>query len=394
MAYMSTHPRVVRGERIHNTSEEKVSERELLKKVFGDATPEVIDEILRKKYLREDGRVVSGEQILRGLREQKWHKSMEDKAMEKLLQEHGVVREAIEATYLVPEVENFVETPQVKDTEDRVKLWLSAGYPAHIIGPTGCGKTTIAMKVAKDLGRPVVWINGDETVTTTDLIGGYSQVEAESLRDRFIHNVFKSKDILKADWVDNPLTLACKYGYTLVYNEFSRTKPEANNILLSVLEEGVLELPTKFGEERYVKVHPDFNLILTSNSVEYAGVHRAQDALLDRTVGIYMDYYDAETEVEITKAHTGVSTKEAKKIVEVVRALREKLPDAEKPGTRACIMIAQGLHALNGYSNKDFERLCRDIITTKTKSPKDLEEKMKIIKDVFDKLNRVKPQEG
>ncbi|MEW6070787.1 MAG: gas vesicle protein GvpN [Candidatus Thermoplasmatota archaeon] len=383
MRYIESHPRKVRGERITQSQEEKEAERRALREEFGNLPPEIIDEILSKKYVTANGRVIRGLEHLA----KKWHKDRYEKEKEKFLAEHQeLVREAIEATYLVPEVENFVETKQVKEIEDRVKLWLNIGYPVHIIGPTGCGKTTIAMKVAKDLERPVVWINGDETVTTTDLIGGYSQVEAESLRDRFIHNVFKSKDILKADWVDNPLTLACKYGYTLVYNEFSRTKPEANNILLSVLEEGILELPTKFGEERYVKVSPDFNLILTSNSVEYAGVHRAQDALLDRTIGIYMDFYDFDTEVEITKAHTGISTKEAKKVVSVVRALREKLPEAEQPGTRACIMIAQGLHALNSYSKEHFEQLCRDIIATKTKSPTDLVKKQKLIEEVIKNL--------
>ncbi|MEN4007054.1 MAG: gas vesicle protein GvpN [Methanobacterium sp.] len=313
------------------------------------------------------------------------HKEMEERMQEQIREETPVLsREEVEAKYLIPTVENFVETEHVKDVEERVELWLNLGYPVHIIGSTGCGKTTLAMHVAQKLGRPVVWINGDESVTTTDLIGGYSQVEAESLRDRYIHNVFKGRDILKADWVDNPLTLACKYGYTLVYNEFSRTKPVANNILLSVFEEGVLELPTKFGEERYVNVHPDFNAILTSNSIEYAGVHKPQDALLDRMIGIYMDFYDFETEVEITKAHTGISTKEAKRAVEVVRRLRDELDVAEKPGTRACIMIGHGLQLLDGYSKKDFEQLCIDIITSKTKGPLDLSEKSTLIRKILE----------
>ncbi|MDI6903291.1 MAG: gas vesicle protein GvpN [Methanocellales archaeon] len=396
MRYVEAHPRKVRGAAVHDTMDEKIMEEERIRREFGDVPPEVIDAILGKKYVTIDGRIVRGYQIhkpmaIEGLehkvRGKAWHKEKDikdyERAKKRFMEERPeLVREVIEATYLVPKVENFVETPGVKEIEDRVKLWLKVGYPVHIIGPTGCGKTTIAMHVAEELGRPTVWINGDEQVTTTDLIGGYSQIEAESLRDRYIHNVFKSKDILKADWVDNPLTLACKYGYTLVYNEFSRTKPEANNILLSVLEEGILELPTKFGEERYVAVHPDFNAIFTSNSIEYAGVHRAQDALLDRMIGIYMDFYDFKTEVEVVKAHTGISTEEAKKIVKVVRALRDKLPDVQKPGTRACIMIGLGLKAFDGYTKKDFEQLCVDIVTTKTKSPADLAEKMKLIKEV------------
>lgn len=384
MRYKSAHPRKVRGEAVHLIGRKKMEEKERIRREFGDIPLEKVQEILDKKYVMANGRVVRGSQM-------GWHKNKEtkdyEKAKKRFMGEHSeLVREAIEATYLIPKVDHFVETPEVKRIKERVRLWIKVGYPAHLIGPTGCGKTTLAMNVAKELGRPVVWINGDESVTTTDLIGGYSQIEAESLRDRFIHNVFKSKDILKADWVDNPLALACKYGYTLVYNEFSRTKPEANNILLSVFEEKILELPTKFGEERYVKVHPDFNAILTSNSVEYAGVHRPQDALLDRMIGIYMDFYDFETEIKIVKAHTGITLKEARKIVGVVRTLREKLPDAQKPGTRACIMIAQGLKALDGHSAENFKQLCIDVVATKTSSPADLLEKQRLVEDALAEL--------
>lgn len=293
--------------------------------------------------------------------------------------------EKIESTYLIPEIENFVETKEVEKIKERIKLWLSLGFPVHIIGPTGCGKTTLAMFVANELGRKVVWINGDEQVTTTDLIGGYSQIETDSLRDKYIHNVFKFHDILKADWIDNPLTIACKHGFTLVYNEFSRTLPIANNILLSVLEEGILELPTKYGEERYIKVHQDFNAIFTSNSVEYAGVHRPQDALLDRLITIYMDYYDFDTEVEITKKHTELSADEAKKIVTIIRSLREALPEDQRPGTRACILVGKGLCASNGYSKDDFKQIFMDVIASKTSGMKELAKRKDMIEKIIAK---------
>ena len=181
MRYEATHKRVVRGERLHETAEERSPSQK------------------SEEYAAE---------LLIG---------------------------RIETEFLVPAVENFVETEHVRRLKDRVKLWTSAGYSPHIVGPTGCGKTTLAMQVAKELRRPTVWINGDEQMTTTDLIGGYSEMETESVRDRFVHNVLLAKDRTEYSWVDNPLTLACKYGYTLVYNEFSRAKPEANNVLLSVL---------------------------------------------------------------------------------------------------------------------------------------------------------------
>jgi gas vesicle protein GvpN len=329
MKYAPTHKRVVRGKRVHETAEERHSKL----------------------------------------------------ALERRASELSI--EHIEAEFLVPTIESFIETEQVRKLKARVKLWVKAGFPPHIVGPTGCGKTTLAMQVAKELGRPTVWINGDDQMTTTDLVGGYSEMEAESLRDKYIHNVWLTKDRTKYKWIDNPLTLACKYGYTLVYNEFSRSKPEANNVLLSVLEEHILELPTMFGEERYIKVHPDFNVIFTSNSIEYAGVHKPQDALLDRMIDLYMDYYDFDTEVKIVQAHARISLPEAKKVVKVVRSIREKLPESHKPGTRTEIMISQGLKALGSYSNEDFEHICLDVLATKIGSPRETLNKTDLIKGIL-----------
>jgi len=321
----------------------------------------------------------------REVRGKRIHDTMQEKLSRQERDENPVELsiERVEAEFLVPTSENFVETDEVGKLKDRVKLWIKTGYPPHIVGPTGCGKTTLALQVAKELGMPVVWINGDEQMTTTNLIGGYSEMETESVRDRFIHTVLLAKDRTKFTWVDNPLTLACKYGYTLVYNEFSRAKPEANNVLLSVLEERILELPTFFGEERYIKVHPNFNVIFTSNSIEYAGVHRPQDALLDRMVDIYMDYYDFDTEVKIVQAHTGMPLPEAKKVVKVVRTIREEMPAPLKPGTRAEIMICQGLKAMDGYSQEDLEQIYMDVLATKIDDPKELLKKSDLIKEIL-----------
>jgi nitric oxide reductase NorQ protein len=334
---------------------------------------------MKMKFVPTHKRVVRGKQVHETAEERRSKRALERRTTE-LSNAH------ITAEFLTPTIDSFIETEQVRKLKDRVKLWVRAGCPPHIVGPTGCGKTTLAMQVAKELGRPTVWINGDDQMTTTDLVGGYSEMEYESLRDKYIHNVWLTKERTTYRWVDNPLTLACKHGYTLVYNEFSRSKPEANNVLLSVLEEHVLELPTMFGDERYIKVHPDFNVIFTSNSIEYAGVHKPQDALLDRLIDICMDYYDFDTELKIVQAHSCISTSEAKKVVTIVRTIREKLPEPLKPGTRSEIMISQGLNALGSYSDEDFEQLCLDVLATKIDNPNNTLKKIDFIKGILNEV--------
>ena len=56
---------------------------------------------------------------------------------------------------------------------------------------------------------------------------------------------------------------------------------------MSVLEERLLTLPKRRDHgDGYIEVHPDFRAVFTSNPEEYAGVHRTQDALMDRLITI------------------------------------------------------------------------------------------------------------
>src|SRR2546430_15172050 len=195
---------------------------------------------------------------------------------------------------------NFVETPGIRSVADRSVAYIQSGFPVHFRGGAGTGKTTLAMHVAARLGRPVVLIHGDEETSTSDLVGGEHGYWTRRVVDNFIHSVVKAEEEVSVKWVDNRLTLAAKHGFTLIYDEYTRSRPEANNVLLSVLQERMLDLPGIGGAESYLRVHPDFSCIFTSNPAEYAGVYRSQDALMDRMVTVDLGSFDQAAEVAIT----------------------------------------------------------------------------------------------
>jgi gas vesicle protein GvpN len=263
---------------------------------------------------------------------------------------------------------DFVETQTIWELRDRALAYLTAGFPVHFRGPAGTGKTTLAMHVAAQLGRPVMLIVGDEEFATSDLVGGQYGYRYRKVVDRFIHSVLKYEEDATQRWVDHRLTTACREGFTLVYDEFTRSRPEANNILLAVLEERLLVLPTMSREDAYVKVHPEFRAIFTSNPQEYAGVHEAQDALSDRLVTVDVDYYDRDTEVSIAAARSGLTLEDAGKIVDMVREFRSSGEYDQAPTLRACITIAR-VTALQGLrpsvAEPRFVTICLDMLESK-----------------------------
>jgi gas vesicle protein GvpN len=265
---------------------------------------------------------------------------------------------------------DFVETKYIKDITNRALSYIKAGFPVHFRGVSGTGKTTLAMHIASKIGRPVVMIHGDEEFTTSDLVGGEYGYRFRKVVDRFVSRVLKLEEDMVKRWVDNRLTVACKYGFTLIYDEFTRSRPEANNILLSILQEKMMDLPVgRGGEEPYLRVDPDFTAIFTSNPEEYAGVHRSQDALRDRMITMDLDHFDYDTELAITQAKSKLSKRDAEIIVNIVRGLRESGKCEFAPTVRGCIMIAktlkiQSITHIN--ANGAFMQMCQDILASET----------------------------
>jgi nitric oxide reductase NorQ protein len=281
------------------------------------------------------------------------------------------VRVTAEEEAVQPEAgEAFVSSPYVEQVTQRALAYLAAGYPVHFSGPAGTGKTTMAFHAAAKLGRPVALIHGDDEFGSSDLVGKDSGYRKHKLVDNFIHSVLKTEEEMKSLWVDNRLTTACRNGDVVIYDEFNRTRPEANNVLLSVLSEGILNLPKlRRNGEGYMAVHPQFRAIFTSNPEEYAGVHKTQDALMDRLITIHLEHYDRETEIRVVMRKSGLAGDDAGRIVDIVRELRTFGVNNNRPTIRASIAIGRILASRDRralWEDEFFRVVCRDVLATDT----------------------------
>jgi gas vesicle protein GvpN len=272
---------------------------------------------------------------------------------------------------MVEASDEFVASPHIQALADRALAYLEVGYAIHFAGAAGTGKTTLAFHLATKLGRPVTLIHGDDEFGSSDLVGKDAGYRKSKLVDNYIHSVMKTEEDMNTLWVDNRLTTACANGNTLIYDEFNRSRPEANNALLSVLEERILTLPSlrRSGGEGYLEVHPNFRAIFTSNPEEYAGVHKTQDALMDRLITLNLGNFDRETEIQIGMSKSGLAREDAEVIVDIVRELRGTGVNNHRPTIRATIAIARILVHRQARARMDdpvFQWVCHDVLTTET----------------------------
>lgn len=266
----------------------------------------------------------------------------------------------------------FVSTPAVERVANRALRYLQSGYSVHLRGPAGTGKTTLALHLADLLARPLMLIFGDDEFKTSDLIGNQSGYTRKRVVDNYIHSVVKVEDELRQNWADSRLTLACREGFTLVYDEFNRSRPEVNNVLLSALEEKLLVLPPSNSRSEYVRVNPHFRAIFTSNPEEYCGVHATQDALMDRLVTISMPEPDELTQQEILVQKTEIDRASALLIVRLVKEFRIRTNNEKSSGLRSCLMLGKVCHdheILATPGNADFRDLCFDILLSRSSLP-------------------------
>lgn len=281
---------------------------------------------------------------------------------------------------------NYVITDYIRGITTRAIMYVNNGYPLHLRGPAGVGKTSLAIHIAKKLERPVLLICGSEDVNSENLIGSYSGMRKYFVEDNFITTVYKKEEMIKKTWNDGKLLNACKEGYTVIYDEFTRTPAQINNVFLPILEEKIIDVP--YGEgNTFVKIHPEFRIIFTSNPEEYVGVYHSPNALTDRMITIDINNMDEETERNIIMSKSGLNIEESFKIMKLSRYIKNKLKEMDYVSIRGGIMLAKVVRSSRIKmvpSNVVFRQITKDIFNSVNISMQLSEEKRKELERAVD----------
>lgn len=259
---------------------------------------------------------------------------------------------------------NFILTPYLQNFTERLLSYLQSGFSVHITGPAGAGKTSLAVHIANQLERPFLLIHGNHEMSNKDLLGSFNGFTSKKIIDNYIHSVYKKEETIKETWVNGPIIEAATKGYTLIYDEFTRSLPETNNLFLSILEERVIPQYGMKKKEAFLPVHPNFSVIFISNPQEYVGVFEAQDALLDRMITIPIEEMDSETEYAILAQKTGLSEKDSLYIVKLVQIIRNQCIRLHPLSLRTSIKLASIANQNNipiTIHDRQFQNLCADI---------------------------------
>ncbi len=166
---------------------------------------------------------------------------------------------------------------------------LLAGKPILLEGPPGVSKTTILRTLSDILDVPFYFVEGNEDLTASKLIGYFDP--AMVLQTGYIPENFRK----------GALAQAMRNGGILYIEELNRAPPDALNSLVVALSERQIHVP-RYGR---ISAEEDFRIVAAMNPYDDIGVQRISRAILDRFTKLRLDYQSKDEELEIVRVNTG-----------------------------------------------------------------------------------------
>lgn len=226
---------------------------------------------------------------------------------------------------LIPTVDDKYELDEKRCEE--ILLGLADRENIMMVGPTGCGKTTLVEMLAALLGQPVQTMNLRGDIRSSAFVGSKGVV----VDDETGLNVTRFKPGI--------LVTAMERGHWLLLDEMDAAPAGILLTLQRVLTHRQLILDEDDG--RIVEAHPHFRIIATANTfgrgddsgLYAAGTNVLNEAFLDRFgTTMPMDYPgtgkhgpdlpDDDLELKILMEKTGLNKATARKFITIARLVR------------------------------------------------------------------------
>lgn len=192
------------------------------------------------------------------------------------------------------------------NTWDLLEYSVLTGQPALIVGPTGCGKTRLALEIGESLGRTVEVFHFGGLFDPEPAFFGTTM-----LRDgqtRFLKSRF-------ADAAEAP-------NRVLVLDEINRTPGSIQNAVLSLCDFQRRASLDIGGDEhgRTIDLHESNAIVGTANiGASYVHCEPLDPALVGRTVIVRMNYPEQERDLLVG---LGLDKRDVDEIMRVTAAIR------------------------------------------------------------------------
>lgn len=227
----------------------------------------------------------------------------------------------------------------------------------HILleGPPGTSKSTIVRAIARSMHVPFYFIEGSIDLTPSKLLGFFNP--GKVLKDSYLREYFEM----------GPLTQAMEEGGVLYLEEFNRLAAESANLLITPMEEGVINIP-RYGQ---VTAKDGFTIICSQNPYDDVGTLQVSRAFLDRVVRVRMNYQSEDEEIEIVNLRSGSGEPRlVKSAVRVTRLTRDTPEIKLGASVRAAIDIVAIVQNLSVLSDgelrpEDLADACKMALTSK-----------------------------
>ncbi len=210
------------------------------------------------------------------------------------------------------------------------KLILARKTLKHVLieGEVGIGKTTLARAVSEYFDNQFFRVDGSEDLMPHALVGYFDPpavIQKGYIEDAYMYG---------------PLAKALVGGDCLFINEINRMPENTQNMLLTALDERVLEI----ARLKAIHAQNGFWVVATQNPEAHVGVTALGEALKDRFIYVRLDYQPEEEEIEITLARAGLdpgkNSSLARAAVRVVRETRVDPKIQRGASVRAAIDLA------------------------------------------------------